>query len=117
MRTGATAEITTESGTRTHRTRYLVDATGRDTLLGLAVSAEAHEIPRIRARRCSRISTAWSVGRENDAGNVSVYRFEHGWIWMIPLRDGCVSVGAVCSPDVSEAAGCSEGAVSASDAA
>jgi 2-polyprenyl-6-methoxyphenol hydroxylase-like FAD-dependent oxidoreductase len=33
------------------------------------------------------------------AGNVSVYRFEHGWIWMIPLRDECVSVGAVCSPD------------------
>jgi 2-polyprenyl-6-methoxyphenol hydroxylase-like FAD-dependent oxidoreductase len=32
-------------------------------------------------------------------GNVSVYRFEHGWVWMIPLRDGCVSVGAVCSPD------------------
>jgi flavin-dependent dehydrogenase len=34
-----------------------------------------------------------------DAGNVSVYRFEHGWVWMIPLRDECVSVGAVCGPE------------------
>jgi flavin-dependent dehydrogenase len=34
-----------------------------------------------------------------DAGNVSMYRFEHGWMWMIPLPAGVMSVGAVCWPD------------------
>jgi flavin-dependent dehydrogenase len=34
-----------------------------------------------------------------DAGNISIYRFELGWVWLIPLRDGITSVGAVCWPD------------------
>jgi flavin-dependent dehydrogenase len=34
-----------------------------------------------------------------DAGNISIYRFDHGWMWMIPLPDGVMSVGAVCRPD------------------
>jgi len=28
-----------------------------------------------------------------------MYRFEHGWMWMIPLPNGVMSVGAVCWPD------------------
>jgi flavin-dependent dehydrogenase len=96
--TGATAELTSGGVTRTHRTRYVVDATGRDTLLGSQL--------RLKRRNPSHQSAALfahfhGVERRqgDDAGNVSVYRFEHGWVWMIPLRDGCVSVGAVCSPD------------------
>jgi flavin-dependent dehydrogenase len=34
-----------------------------------------------------------------DAGNISILWFEHGWIWMIPLRDDIVSIGAVCRPE------------------
>jgi len=34
-----------------------------------------------------------------DEGNISIYWFEHGWFWMIPLRDGIMSVGAVCHPE------------------
>ncbi len=34
-----------------------------------------------------------------DAGNISIYSFEHGWMWMIPLPDGVMSVGAVCRPE------------------
>lgn len=34
-----------------------------------------------------------------DAGNISIYWFAHGWIWMIPLRNGTVSIGAVCRPE------------------
>ncbi|HET6603328.1 MAG TPA: hypothetical protein VFG21_03810 [Xanthomonadaceae bacterium] len=33
-----------------------------------------------------------------DAGNIGSYRFEHGWMWMIPLRDEVMSGGCVCSP-------------------
>jgi flavin-dependent dehydrogenase len=96
--TGITADVTVDGVTRTHRARYVVDATGRDTLLGSQM--------RLKRRNPSHQSAALfahfrGVERRpgDDAGNVSVYRFEHGWIWMIPLRDGCVSVGAVCSPE------------------
>src|SRR6185437_2979984 len=34
-----------------------------------------------------------------DAGNISIYNFEYGWMWMIPLPSGVMSVGAVCRPD------------------
>jgi flavin-dependent dehydrogenase len=37
---------------------------------------------------------AWS-----QQGNLAIYWFEHGWIWMIPLQEGLTSVGAVCMPD------------------
>src|SRR6202000_882417 len=33
-----------------------------------------------------------------DAGNISIYRFDHGWMWMIPLPAGVMSIGAVCRP-------------------
>jgi flavin-dependent dehydrogenase len=34
-----------------------------------------------------------------DEGNISIYWFGQGWIWMIPLRDGVMSIGAVCWPE------------------
>jgi flavin-dependent dehydrogenase len=95
---GATVEITVDGVTHSHRTRYLIDASGRDTVLGSQM--------RLKRRNPAHQSAALFAHFHNverrpgkDEGNVSVYRFDHGWIWMIPLRDGCVSVGAVCSPD------------------
>ncbi len=97
-REGATVEITVDGVSRTHRTRYVIDASGRDTLLGSQM--------RLKRRHSRHQSAALFAHFRNverrpgeHAGNISVYRFDHGWIWMIPLRDGCVSVGAVCSPD------------------
>ena len=78
--------------------RYLVDASGRDTFL----SARR----RLRRRNTQHQSAAifgHFRGAEarpgEDAGNISIYRFEQGWMWMIPLPDGVMSVGAVCRPD------------------
>lgn len=34
-----------------------------------------------------------------DAGNISIYRHAHGWMWLIPLPDDIMSVGAVCYPE------------------
>jgi 2-polyprenyl-6-methoxyphenol hydroxylase-like FAD-dependent oxidoreductase len=31
-------------------------------------------------------------------GNISIFWFEHGWFWFIPLADGSTSVGATCWP-------------------
>jgi hypothetical protein len=32
------------------------------------------------------------------AGTISIYWFEHGWFWVIPLADGATSIGAVTWP-------------------
>jgi flavin-dependent dehydrogenase len=78
--------------------RYLVDASGRDTLLGNSL-----RLKRKHSRHQSAAIFAHFSGVERrpgeDEGNISVYRLDDGWVWMIPLRDGLMSIGAVCSPD------------------
>lgn len=78
--------------------RFFVDATGRDGLLGKKLG--------IRQRNHEHASAAIyahyrGVKRRpgEDAGNISIYWFDHGWIWMIPLPNDIMSVGAVCRPD------------------
>ena len=78
--------------------RYLVDATGRDTLVGNRLGLKA----RSRRHQSAALFAHFSgVTRRPgaEAGNISIYNFEHGWIWVIPLRDGITSIGAVCWPD------------------
>jgi flavin-dependent dehydrogenase len=99
---GADALIVTgqsEAGTPFRcRARYLVDATGRDTLVGSQL-----RIKRKSRRHQSAALFAHFRGVDrrpgSDAGNISIYRFAQGWVWLIPLRDGVTSVGAVCWPD------------------
>src|ERR1700759_1778862 len=31
-------------------------------------------------------------------GNITIFWFEHGWFWFIPLADGATSIGAVVWP-------------------
>ena len=78
--------------------RYLVDASGRDTFL-----SGRRKLRRRNKRHQSAAIFGHFRGAETrageDAGNISIYRFEHGWMWMIPLPGGVMSVGAVCRPD------------------
>lgn len=80
------------------RARYLVDASGRDTLLGNKL-----KLKRKNEQHQSAAIFAHFTGVERrpgeDAGNISIYNFEHGWCWFIPLRDGIMSVGCVCWPE------------------
>jgi flavin-dependent dehydrogenase len=78
-------------------TPFVVDASGRDTFLANAFGTK------VRNRRHNSAAIfAHFAGAETlpgrDAGNISVFWFDHGWFWMIPLRDGTMSVGAVCWP-------------------
>jgi 2-polyprenyl-6-methoxyphenol hydroxylase-like FAD-dependent oxidoreductase len=84
--------------TRRWRARFLVDASGRDTLvagkLGMRERSRKHSSAAmfghfIGARRLP--------GKA--AGNITVFWFDHGWFWFIPLADGTTSVGAVCRPE------------------
>jgi flavin-dependent dehydrogenase len=74
--------------------RYLVDASGRDTLL----------LNRLGLKRIDkRNNTAAVFGhfrnvprREGSReGMITMHLFQHGWFWMIPLPDGVMSVGIV----------------------
>ena len=78
--------------------RYLVDATGRDTLVGTQLRLK---LKSRRHQSAALFAHFRGVERRpgNDQGNISIYRFEHGWVWLIPLQGGVTSVGAVCWPD------------------
>lgn len=77
--------------------RYVVDASGRDTFLGnqfkLKQKNERHQSAAI-------FSHFNGVTRRpgGDSGNITVQRFAHGWMWMIPLPNDVMSIGAVCFP-------------------
>jgi len=78
--------------------RYVVDASGRDAFL-----AAKNKLRRKNDQHQSAAIFGHFRGAQprtgEDAGNISIYSFEHGWMWMIPLPDGVMSVGAVCRPE------------------
>src|SRR5215469_4629177 len=82
---------------RLWRTRFLVDASGRDTFVASKL--------RIRHRSRKHNSAAMYghfVGARRlpgkAEGNITIFWFDYGWFWFIPLADGTTSVGAVCRP-------------------
>jgi flavin-dependent dehydrogenase len=89
---------TDDGGSYRIQARYLIDASGRDTFL-----SGRRKLRRKNRRHQSAAIFGHFRGAEKrpgeDAGNISIYRFEHGWMWMIPLPGGVMSVGAVCRPD------------------
>jgi flavin-dependent dehydrogenase len=78
--------------------RYVVDASGRDAFL-----ASKNKLRRKNEQHQSAAIFGHFRGAQvrpgEDAGNISIYSFAHGWMWMIPLPDGVMSVGAVCRPE------------------
>jgi flavin-dependent dehydrogenase len=99
---GATvsAEVTGEDGRRTPRrwrARYVVDASGRDTLLASRLGLKK----RNPAHNSSALFAHFTGARRLEGsreGNISICWFDHGWFWFIPLANGTTSVGAVCWP-------------------
>ncbi len=78
--------------------RYIIDASGRDSLLSRRLKLKQKN----PHHQSSAIFGHFSdVQRRTgkDEGNISIYWFEHGWFWLIPLNDGSMSVGAVCWPE------------------
>ena len=80
------------------RPRYLIDASGRDAFLGGKLGLKRRN-PRHQSAALFSHYTGVERRPGDDAGNVSIIRHPFGWLWLIPLRDGVTSVGAVCSPE------------------
>jgi len=89
----------TEAGETQHwQAKFLVDATGRDTFLSRRNKLKQKSTQHNSAAIFGHFE---NVTRRSgkDEGNISIYWFEHGWFWLIPLKDGMMSVGAVCYPE------------------
>ena len=81
----------------TVQARFVLDASGRDTFLGNRFKAKQ----RNKKHNSAAIYAHFSGVERNPgkaAGNITIYWFEHGWFWFIPLLDGTTSVGAVIWP-------------------
>jgi len=79
------------------RMRYVVDASGRDTFFGTRLKLKRKNE---RHQSAAIFSHFDGVQRRpgDDGGNITVQRFAHGWMWLIPLPRDVMSIGAVCFP-------------------
>lgn len=81
----------------TVQARFVMDASGRDTFLANRFKAKH----RNKKHNSAAIYAHFSGAERNPgkaAGNITIYWFEYGWFWFIPLADGATSVGAVVWP-------------------
>jgi flavin-dependent dehydrogenase len=92
-------EVRTDEGSSYGiQARYLVDASGRDAFLSAKKKLRRKNGQHQSAAIFGHFRGA-ALRAGEDAGNISIYRFDHGWMWMIPLPDGVMSIGAVCRPE------------------
>lgn len=85
---GSTGEI---------RARILLDASGRDTFLGNRLKIKQRNKKHNSAAIYGHFSGA-DRHEGKSAGNITIFWFDHGWFWYIPLLDGTTSVGATVWP-------------------
>jgi flavin-dependent dehydrogenase len=96
--TGAIVKTLHDDGsTGEVRARMLLDASGRDTFLGNRLKIKQ----RNKKHNSAAIYGHFAGAERNEgksAGNITIFWFEHGWFWYIPLLDGTTSVGATIWP-------------------
>lgn len=77
--------------------RFVVDASGRDTFL-----ASKFKIKERNPRHNSSAVYGHFAGAQRNPGetegNISIFWFDHGWFWFIPLTNGNTSIGMVTWP-------------------
>lgn len=95
---GAEIRAKTEDGqARTWRARFVADASGRDTFLSSRlqwkVRSKVHNSVAVYAHYRG------AVRREGRGeGDITLFWFDYGWFWFIPLVGGVTSVGMVTWP-------------------
>ena len=93
---GVTVRAVLDDGaTRTWRARFVVDASGRDTLLANKFKSKEKNPKHNSTALFGHFRNARRLEGKRE-GNISICWFAHGWFWFIPLADGTTSVGAVC---------------------
>lgn len=80
------------------RARFLIDASGRDTFLGGRLGTKRRNSRHNSSCMYAHFRGAWRHEDPRRAGDISIFWFEHGWFWYIPLADGITSIGVVAWP-------------------
>jgi flavin-dependent dehydrogenase len=95
---GAVVEAENDDGSSMRwKARFVVDASGRDTFLANKFQIK-HRNPK---HNSSSVYGHFSGARrhEGDAeGNITIFWFEHGWFWFIPMMNDQTSIGMVTWP-------------------
>ena len=79
--------------THVWRAKFVVDASGRDTLIANRLKIKRKNPDHNSAAIFGHFRNAKrDCGRQE--GNIIIFWFDHGWFWFIPLKDGITSVGA-----------------------
>ena len=77
--------------------RFVVDASGRDTFLANRFQIK-HRNPR---HNSSAVYGHFAHARRHEGqaeGNITIFWFEHGWFWFIPMMNDTTSIGMVTWP-------------------
>jgi flavin-dependent dehydrogenase len=74
---------------------FVVDASGRDTLLAAQMGVKERNPRNNSAAIFGHFTGARRLSGKAE-GNITIVWFDNGWFWFIPLSDGTTSVGAVC---------------------
>jgi flavin-dependent dehydrogenase len=67
-------------------------ASGRDTVLAQQLQSKQKN-PKHKMAAIYGHFNKVTRRTGKDAGNIGIYWFQHGWIWLIPLNDGMTSIG------------------------
>ena len=95
---GVDVDVELDDGARRHwRAKFLVDASGRDTLLANQLRCKKKNPRHNSSALYGHFTNATRLPGKLE-GNITIFWFEHGWFWFIPLADGTTSIGAVCWP-------------------
>jgi len=94
----ALLKVKADDGTETEwRPRFVIDASGRDTLLSSQFDVKQRNRKHASAALFGHFSNAYRTPGAWE-GSITLFWFDHGWFWYIPLLDGTTSVGAVAHP-------------------
>ena len=75
----------------------VIDASGRDTFLGNRLQAKRRNKKHNSAALYGHFTGAQRECGKRE-GNITIFWFDHGWFWFIPLAGGTTSIGAVVWP-------------------
>jgi flavin-dependent dehydrogenase len=77
--------------------RFVVDASGRDTFLANRFQIK-HRNPKHNSSAIYGHFTGAKRHEGQAAGNITIFWFEHGWFWFIPMMNDTTSIGMVTWP-------------------
>lgn len=77
--------------------RFVVDASGRDTFLANRFQIK-HRNPKHNSSAIYGHFAGAKRHKSQAEGNITIFWFEHGWFWFIPMQGDVTSIGMVTWP-------------------